>query len=883
MITIPYTPIANQGAIVLAPKARFTVLTSRLIRLEYSPDDQFNDQPSQIFWYRQQPVPEFEVLQKDNHLEIVTKHLLLRYDTDQAGFNSDSLSITLTDQNIIWHHGDSDEANLRGTYRTLDETCGPISLEAGLMSRAGWAVVDDSRSLIFNEQGWLEPRPSSSPAQDIYFFGYGHNYQQCLRDYSKVVGSVPLLPRWSLGNWWSRYWSYTQAELTDLMRDFQAHNVPLAVCIVDMDWHLAGWTGYTWNKELFPNPPGFMAWLHQQGLKIALNLHPADGVGPHEAMYPEMARRMGIEPASKTWLPFDIATPQFAQAYFEVLHHPQEAQGVDFWWIDWQQGQMSSLPGLDPLWYLNHLHFYDLGRPNGEPSKRPFIFSRWGGLGNHRYPIGFSGDTQVNWKSLAFQPYFTATAANVGYGWWSHDIGGHMKGVEEPELYARWVQFGTFSPIFRLHSTKQPFHERRPWGYDAEVFRVTRSAMQLRHALIPYLYTMAWRNVQESLPLIQPMYHLYPQQEEAYHCPQQYTFGSELIAAPFTSPADPDTRLSRQVVWLPEGNWYNFFSGEHFAGDAWYTIYGRLEDIPVFARAGAIVPLGPKVGWGGLDNPAELHLHIFAGADNRFILYEDDGETNAYQQGAYSLTSFEQLWQTQEMRIRGIAVSGDTSYIPEQRNYSFYIHGIIEPDKITVQVEQTEQSCQTRYDESTETLHISGIIVPQIADFSLNISTQQTSLLSHRDRTQETCLDMLWAFKLETTTKTALAERLSDLQNNFAILADYGTQLQETHKRALLEVTQGVGVHCVEHVYEQPLLLLWNNQEQSTATYQFSTMNERQWVPLSQRFQSEYGKIPIFKALQSPYKWRLEADYFGMVKVVVSSMPSTRSLEGSDF
>ncbi|MBK8050904.1 MAG: hypothetical protein IPK16_29660 [Anaerolineales bacterium] len=199
--------------------------------------------------------------------------------------------------------------------------------------------------------------------------------------------------------------------------------------------------------------------------------------------------------------------------------------------------------GLDPLYWLNHLHFYDLGR---DGAKRPFIFSRWGGLGNHRYPIGFSGDTVVSWKSLAFLPYFTATAANVGYGWWSHDIGGHMWGVEEGELYARWVQYGVFSPILRLHSSNNPYSERRPWAWGLDIERASREAMQLRHALIPYIYTMAWRNTSEGIPLVTPLYWSHPEVEDAYNCPQVYWFGSELIAAPFVAPAQSDVGLSQR-------------------------------------------------------------------------------------------------------------------------------------------------------------------------------------------------------------------------------------------------------------------------------------------------------------------------------------------------
>jgi hypothetical protein len=150
--------------------------------------------------------------------------------------------------------------------------------------------------------------------------------------------------------------------------------------------------------------------------------------------------------------------------------------------MDWQQGRRTAGSDLDPLWWLNHLHFLDLGR---NPARRSFAFSRWGGLGSHRYPVGFSGDTVVSWRSLAFQVHFTATAANVAFGWWSHDIGGHMEGIEDAELYVRWLQFGVFSPILRLHSTQNPFHERRPWGWDAQTLALARSAMRLRHALIP--------------------------------------------------------------------------------------------------------------------------------------------------------------------------------------------------------------------------------------------------------------------------------------------------------------------------------------------------------------------------------------------------------------
>ncbi len=869
---LPFDPVADPAAVVRGPHVRFTVLTSRLIRMEYSPDDAFEDRPSQAFWFRRQPVSPFQVTQSPEQIEITTEHLRLRYTPNRKGFSRNALSVELLDTGAIWRYGDHDWTNLRGTARTLDQANGPVRLEQGLMSRTGWAVVDDSAALVFNADSWLEPRgvrarsgdrpeqeegvrarsgdrpeqeegvrarsgdrpeqkegdrpeqkegdwpeqkegdrpeqkEGDRPEQkgedrpeqegggrpeqdcrDLYFFGYGRDYGGCLADFCKVAGPMPLIPRWALGNWWSRYWEYTQAELTGLMAEFRAREAPLAVCVVDMDWHItqtgnacSGWTGYTWNRQLFPDPNGLLRWLAEQGLKVTFNLHPAEGVHPHEAQYPEMARRMGIDPDSSEPVAFDLADPQFTRAYFELLHHPMEADGVDFWWLDWQQGEFSKLPGLDPLWWLNHLHYLDLGR---DGVKRPFLYSRWGGLGNHRYQIGFSGDTVVTWESLAFQPYFTATAANVGYGWWSHDIGGHQGGIEDAELYVRWVQWGVFSPIFRLHSTKNPFHERRPWGWDAETFRITRDAMQLRHGLIPYLYAMARRCATDSRPVILPMYYLHADDEAAYNCPNQYYFGSELIAAPYTAPADPDTRLARQTIWLPAGDWFDFFSGQHHTGGRWQAFYGGLDEIPVLAKAGAIVPLGPRVAWGGIGNPDELTLYIFPGADNRFELYEDDGETQAYQAGKYAITPFGQSWHGDRLECTIGPATGDLAQIPAARAYRLVIRGVRRPEEVRLAINGAEQTSGFTYDEATETVTLDKVSLRPADQLALTLGAQ-AGLLAPRDRRLETCRELLRTFRLETEAKRRISDDLPEILAGRSSLMKHSRDLKDAHLAAL--------------------------------------------------------------------------------------------------
>ena len=862
-------PVASEGAVVHVPGARFSLLTSRLIRMEISPDDHFEDRPSQVFWYRRQPVPDFEVRQDPTRLEIITPFLDLAYSLGQP-FREDTLQILVKQTQTTWHFGDKDPGNLRGTTRTLDKTLGAIPLEPGLVSRSGWALVDDSRSLVFTPDGWLAPRLSPPGRLDLYFFGHGHDYQGALDDFRKVAGGVPLIPRWALGNWWSRYWEYTQEELENLMLDFRAHAVPLSVCIVDMDWHItqtgnecSGWTGYTWNRQLFPQPEKFLAFLHNQGLKAALNLHPAEGVYPHEQAYPEMAKRMGIEPASQTPVPFNLADTRFTRAYFEVLHHQNEAQGVDFWWLDWQQGTLSKLPGLDPLWWLNHLHALDLAR---DGRKRPFIFSRWGGLGNHRYPVGFSGDTHVSWQTLAFQPYFTATAANVAYDWWSHDIGGHMLGIEEPELYTRWVQYGVFSPILRLHSTKNPFHERRPWAYDAETFHITRRAMQLRHVLIPYLYSMAWRDHHRGIAPIRPMYYLYPE-EEAYACPNQYLFGSELLAAPFVSRREAHTQLSRQVIWLPEGTWYDFFSGQPYVGGRWLAVYGGLDEIPVFAKAGAIVPLAPQTGWGSTASPERLTLHIFPGASNRFELYEDDGETTAYLQGAYALTPFELEWEAQQLTFHIRPVEGEAGLVPGLRVFDLVFHAINQPKTIQVQKNGEAQTPHSQYDHEMETLSLPGLELTPEDHLSIKLASSHT-LGVEGDFRLVACRKMLRAFRMNTMAKLVLYERLPEVIEDPRQLSAILASLEESQLRALLEVILEAGVEELGKI--QPgVFILWNQHHDERLTYRFSVDQDYIWNTKT-HYGAENGPLPRSRVLSMhgyarPYRWMLRVDYEGLL------------------
>jgi alpha-glucosidase (family GH31 glycosyl hydrolase) len=665
-----YDPVADPRAIVVVGHARFTVLTPQMIRLEWAADGKFEDRPSFVFLQRRLPVPEFQQTRlPDGGVEIKTRDCDLRYQPNGDGkFTAEDLTITfmLEGKTVTWHPGLADTGNLGGTTRTLDGALGSKTHEPigpGLVSRDGWTVVDDSERPLFDSddfsftQGeksqwpWVVER-SPGDRQDWYFFGYGHDYKQALGDFIKVAGRIPLPPRFAFGAWWSRYWAYSDQELDQLVAGFHENNVPLDVFVIDMEWHKTfpgerkldqsghtlGWSGYSWNPLLFPDPGAFLTGLHDQGLKVTLNLHPASGVQPFEDAYPAMARAMGQDPAAQKYVPFDITNKKFAKNYFEILHHPLERQGIDFWWLDWQQEGNTQMAGVNPTWWLNYTHFTD----QAMEGKRPLLFHRWGGLGNHRYQIGFSGDTISVWESLAFQPGFTAQAANVGYAYWSHDIGGHMPGAVDAELYTRWLQFGAFSPILRTHTTKNPESERRIWAYPEPYSGIMRNIFQLRYAMQPYIYTEARHTYDTGVAFLRPLYYDWPNADEAYNNKQEYIFGSNMIVAPVTQSVDSVKQTAAQTLWLPPGGWFEWPTGKHLTGPATVTNNFSISQIPVYLRDGAILPMQPPMRYTGEKPVDPLILTVFplnGAKDSSYTVYEDGSDGRKYQTGEFTNTA----------------------------------------------------------------------------------------------------------------------------------------------------------------------------------------------------------------------------------------------------
>lgn len=679
------SPVANERNILLFDNYRITVLDSGLFRIEKSDTGHFNDKASLHIWFRDMPPQTFHTELGNDHISITTDRASLTVCGD-----IESSYIILEGKKLPLRNSE----NLLGTYRTLDCYDGEyyirdgsrLKLEDGVCSKNGVAIIDDTSTILLSDDGRFCPR--SEDELDIYVFAYGHDYRKAVQALYMICGSTPMLPRAAFGNWWSRFHAYTDKEYLRLMNEFQRHGIPLTVATLDIDWHYSdnvdedkqitaqgkntldrgtlvtpenkriGWTGYSWNTKLFPDYRSFLSKLKDKGLKVTLNLHPASGVRYYEDMYEEMAKAMGIDPATEQVVPFNISDPHFVEEYFKILHHPYERDGVDFWWIDWQQGTETEMDGLDPLWALNHYHYLDNGRNN----KYPLIMSRYAGIGSHRYPIGFSGDTSISWDTLRLLPYFTTTAANCGYTWWGHDIGGHHLGVRDDELYLRFLQFGVFNPISRAHSTSSELISKEPWEYENGIGDIATKALVFRHRMIPFLYTCNYRTHKYGIALCEPMYYQYPQYEESYQFKDQYMFGEELLVAPITEHSIRDN-LSPKKVFLPEGVWTDIFTNNVYRigkGGREITVVRSLDSIPVFARSGSVLPLSHDDG-NTYENPVSLEAKIFNG-NGEYTLYEDNDSAEAF-------TKFvlEENGNTQKVTI---TIEGDEKVIPEHRSFT---------------------------------------------------------------------------------------------------------------------------------------------------------------------------------------------------------------------
>lgn len=677
---------------IIVNHCRISILKDRLFRVEYGL--QFVDEPTQSIWYRNFGSVPFA-------FQINEKFVIINLNGIRLVIHSENFS-----KSYIEINGKKEKLNnaqnLKGTTRTLDMTkenkiiyddymtnqkrhvalTDSKLLDDGVCSKNGVAIYDDANSLLLMEDQTVIENPL---IHDYYIFAYGHKYADAVSALYDLCGKVPLLPKYVFGNWWSRYWAYSDQEYLQLMKKFSEKGIVLSVATIDMDWHYVelidefklkekglmdpeiygqtyGWTGYSWNKHLFPCYQDFLMQLHDMNLKVTLNLHPADGIRWFEDCYEVFAEKMGIDAKSKRYIPFDFTSRKFIQAYLEMLHE-YEKDGVDFWWIDWQQGNTSKIKGYDPLWALNHFLYQDHNQSN----HRGLILSRYCGVGAHRYPLGFSGDTTQEWKVLRYVIYFTATASNIGYTFWSHDIGGHHDGFKDDELYVRWLQFALYNPILRLHSATGELYGKEPWNYNFEAESLAIEILRQRMKLIPYIYHLACQNHYANKPLIEPLYYRDPESEEAYTYKEEYFFG-DLLVAPITRRINKSSKLAYKDIYFPEGKWVDIQKGIVYSGPKKIRIYRKINETPAFLPQGGVIIENSQVT-NRMENPKYLTIHLYKG-NRAMTFFEDDGETI---DRSCAKTIIRQTIKD-KMHTIFIETTGDLSVLPSERTYQIELH-----------------------------------------------------------------------------------------------------------------------------------------------------------------------------------------------------------------
>ena len=683
-------------------QVRFTVITDGVIRLEWQPEGQFTDLPSFVASERDYPAVDYKVRSSGKTVRIETEKMTLEYKKGSGKFDSANLVIKANDGFFTWKPGMKQKENLKGTFRTLDGLDGDIQtqtwvadmkkgetrqFEDGILAKDGWTLIDESESYLFDDSqwAWVKERDAKK-CQDWYFMAYGQDYKAALKDFTVFAGKMPLPPRFTFGYWWSRYWAYSDKELRNLVEKFHTYDIPLDVLVVDMDWHYTdegrgGWTGWTWNRSIFPDPEKFMGYLKDNGLKVTLNLHPADGFDHWEKAYPALAKSLGKDPHENKRIDWINSDKKFMENMFQQVLHPMQKEGVDFWWLDWQQHVYDTrMEKLHNTWWINYAFFTDMER-NGD--KRPLLYHRWGGLGNHRYQVGFSGDATITWKSLEFQPYFTSTASNVLYGYWSHDIGGHLdqgKGID-PEMYTRWLQFGGFSPVMRTHSSKSGSLNKEPWVFDEQYSEVIRQTVRQRYEMVPYIYTMARKGYDQGLSLCRPLYYDYPQCQEAYDFRSQYMFGDDILIAPVTKPGV--NGFTEMDIWLPEGEWYELHTGTMLQGGSLIKRHFAIDEYGVYVKAGAVLPLYDKTVNNLNGNDEDIIVTVFPKGNGCFTMYEDAGNDKDYAH-SYATTELSSNWNGNQQTIKISPRNGSYKDMPAQRKFKVKVIASAAPSSVTV-------------------------------------------------------------------------------------------------------------------------------------------------------------------------------------------------------
>ena len=744
--------LANEESVVRGNNFRISILTERLIRLEYHPEGLFYDNETQLVQFRNFPKCDFQITQDNRFLVIKTKYFSLSYSKEKSFDGGKlmpmaNLKVDLNGTDRSWYYHHPEVRNYKGNFVALDGDSESGEADKGLYSVDGFVSLDDSYNYIYDENRNLLSRDGKGI--DIYLFMYGNDFDLALKDYFVLTGRPAMVPRYALGNWWCRDLEYTQDDLLNVVNNFEKRQIPLSVLLLDHPWHVSRLedgtllsTGYSFNKNLFNDPNDLIAQLHAKGIRIGLNFNPIQGIYPHEDYYANIASYFKI--ADNKIIAFDPLNPVLLDAIYRFMISPLTKTGVDFFWNDIKPNEVNK----NQLWFINQSLF---SSPYTNSGNRKLILARNGMIATHRYPITYTGKTLIGWDMLRKIPTINSQASNIGVNWISNDVNGNYGGIEEEELYVRSIELATFSPILRFHAPRGRYYRKEPWRWNAKTLEVIDNYLMLRHRLIPYLYTKGYYYHREGNLLLKPLYYSCPWVYDDSNYKNEYYFGDMLISPILTK---KDLLINRTIhkFYIPEGIWYDFKTGKKFPGNKEYISFFRDEDYPVFVKRGAIIPLNNTDKPNFTDNPDSLEIQVFPGESNTFNLYEDKDDNASN----HLITQIDYNYLPSNYTIIIRTLEGNRGVVDDYRNYKIRFRNTKRADSVIAYFNDTQIKTVSYVDDTDFVVEVER--VPSIGQFTLNCKGKDIEIDAIR-----LINDDIDSILLDLPINTVLKEKISSI------------------------------------------------------------------------------------------------------------------------
>ena len=595
-----YVSKANIENVITGSNYRFSILSEGLIRIEYSQSGTFNDNKTLLVSNRYSNKIDYKKEETPSLLTIETKMFKLEYKKElpfitKGLLSNKNLLITNIFTKKKWYYNHLETKNLGGGTFSLDE--GKYNFEKGLFSLDGFSTIEDSNNYLYKDNSIVK-----NDYIDIYLFIYGKDFNKTLSDFYTLTGSTSLLKRSILGVIWDKNTPYGNDDIYKLVKRFKKHNIPISTFILSDKLTINSDNNLTLDTSKLNYPKELIEYLKSNnintGLRINTDNNSIDKINYHEQYYNKNIKPF-IESEISTFIN-DGANNLDLQMFNRVFEEKSK-----------------------------------------ESNNRGIVFNRNYANNVHTNSIIYSGNTISTWELFKKIPFYNIMTANSGISYISHAIGGYKDGIEDPQLYLRYIQFGVFSSILRLSSEDGEYYKRAPYEWDSSTYNIVKDYLQLRYKLIPYLYSESFNSIKEAKTLIEPLINSNSDLYFNDSYKNEYYLGKGLLISPITSKKDTLINCCPHHFYLPNGTWYSFKDGKKYNGNKKHLGFFKDEDYPVFCKAGAIIPMAYDNEYNNTYNPKNLEIIVFPGQNNSYQLYEDNGVNYDYLKWIVHLTNFE--------------------------------------------------------------------------------------------------------------------------------------------------------------------------------------------------------------------------------------------------